>query len=66
MARERPLSAEVTRDTGPLDFVEQFIGGVSTFTLILIDNCWRCVVGRCVGIASLDRLSEMLSGIFDW
>ena len=45
-----------------LDFVQRFIGRVSTFTLILIDDCSRYVVGH--GVDDAER-ADMVVGTFE-
>ena len=45
-----------------LDFVQRFIGRVSTFTLILIDDCSRYVVGQ--GVDDAER-ADMVTQTFE-
>ena len=45
-----------------LDFVQRYIGKVSTFTLILIDDCSRYVVGH--GVDDAER-ADMVVGTFE-
>ena len=45
-----------------LDFVQRFIGRASTFTLILIDDCSRYVVGH--GVDDAER-ADMVIGTFE-
>ena len=45
-----------------LDFVQRYIGKTSTFTLILIDDCSRFVVGH--GVDDAER-AEMVIGTFE-
>jgi transposase InsO family protein len=61
-AHDRRYEAVRPNHLWHLDFVQRFIGRVSTFTLILIDDCSRYVVGH--GVDDAER-AEMVLKTFE-